>query len=328
MAGMNLFSLFSRALAVVSGVLFAAGAGFADATAPLPGVKHVLLIGIDGFGAYAWEKADIPNIKRLAATGAYSLEARCVMPSISAPNWAAHLTGAGPESHGYTSNAKTPGLPPRKISAYGRFPGIFGVVRDAFPDAETGAVYDWTRIHELVENKALSFEKEVPHRPILKTHTPEETVAIYEESTAGVATAAAAYITEKKPRLAFVYLGAVDEAGHMLGHDTGGYYATLKKTDAHVGKLLDALKSAGIERETVVILVSDHGGYKKGHGEVRPQVFQTPWIISGAGVRHGHKLESTLVSYDTAATIARILGITPPQCWRGRPVLEAFAGQP
>jgi arylsulfatase A-like enzyme len=329
----------ARVLSIVTCVLFVVVFGFADATAqtapeasraitPPPRAKHVLLIGIDGFGAYAWEKADMPNIKRLAANGAYSLEARCVVPSISAPNWGTHLAGAGPESHGYTSNAKAPGLPPRKVSAYGRFPGIFGIMRDAFPDAEMGVVYDWPRIHELVENKALSFEKEVFPRRVLKTHTPEETVAIYEESTDTATTETVAYLVAKRPRLTFVYLRALDETGHMFGHDTAAYYATLKKIDAHVGKLIGALKTAGIERETVVMLISDHGGHKKGHSEVRLQVFQTPWIISGAGVRRGHKLESTIVSYDTAATIAQILGVTPPQCWRGRPVQEAFAGQP
>lgn len=38
-----------------------------------------------------------------------------------------------------------------------------------------------------------------------------------------------------------------------------GYYATISYTDALVGKILNALKEEGLENNTVVILVSDHG---------------------------------------------------------------------
>ncbi|WP_222852173.1 hypothetical protein [Olivibacter sp. SDN3] len=42
-------------------------------------VKHVVLIGCDGFGAYALPEADMPNLKKLMTTGAWSLEARAVL---------------------------------------------------------------------------------------------------------------------------------------------------------------------------------------------------------------------------------------------------------
>ena len=294
------------------------------AVKPMPGVKHVLLVGIDGFGAYSWERANIPNIKTLASCGALSLRARSVSPSISAPNWGSHLMGAGPETHGHLSNAKAPALPPFTLSKYGRFPGIYGLVRDTYPQSEVGLLYDWERIHDLVENKAVSFEKEFKRPPFGKNTTDCEKMEAYEKSTAETVAAAAEYIVQKKPLFTFVYLGAVDEAGHLWGHDTPGYHATLQKADAHVGSLIGALKKTGIEQETVVIIVSDHGGYKKGHSEARLVVFQTPWIMAGPGVKRGHSIESNIVSFDTAATIACILGLEAPQVWRGRPVMEAF----
>jgi arylsulfatase A-like enzyme len=298
---------------------------------PLPGVKHVLLVGFDGFGAYAWEKAEMPRLKALAADGAYSLKTRAVMPVISAPNWGAHLTGAGPESHGYTSNAKIPSPPPVVLSKYGRFPGIFGLVRDAYPEAETGVFYDWGRIHELVENKAVSFEKEVKRRDDGKTNkarSEREAVLLYEESSEKTASTAAKYILQKKPFFTFVYLVAPDETGHAIGHDTPEYFATLKKCDAYLGNLLDALKEAGIEKETLVLVIADHGGFKKGHGGATLQGMQTPWVIAGPGVKRGHVLKSNVVHYDTAATLAHVFGVKVPQVWRGRPVLEAFEKNP
>ena len=48
--------------------------------------KHVVLIGLDGWGAYSVPKADIPTIKQLMADGAYTLEKRSALPSSSVLN--------------------------------------------------------------------------------------------------------------------------------------------------------------------------------------------------------------------------------------------------
>lgn len=53
--------------------------------------KHVILIGMDGWGAYSVPKADIPAIKSLMTNGCYTLHSRSVLPSSSAINWASIL---------------------------------------------------------------------------------------------------------------------------------------------------------------------------------------------------------------------------------------------
>ncbi len=40
-----------------------------------PLAKHVVLIGSNGFGAYAFKKAEVPNLRRMMEQGAYSLQA-------------------------------------------------------------------------------------------------------------------------------------------------------------------------------------------------------------------------------------------------------------
>ena len=85
--------------------------------------KHVVLIGLDGWGAYSVPKADIPTIKQLMGDGAYTLEKRSALPSSSAINWASMFMGAGPELHGYTQwGSKTPELPSRELNQHGIFP--------------------------------------------------------------------------------------------------------------------------------------------------------------------------------------------------------------
>lgn len=88
--------------------------------------EHVVLIGLDGWGAYSVEKADIPNTKSLMENGSYTLKKRSTLPSSSAINWASMFMGAGPELHGYTEwGSKTPELPSRELNQHGIFPTIF-----------------------------------------------------------------------------------------------------------------------------------------------------------------------------------------------------------
>lgn len=56
-------------------------------------IKHVILIGVDGFGAYAVPQANMPNLKQMMKTGAWSLKTRSVLPSSSAVNWASTIMG-------------------------------------------------------------------------------------------------------------------------------------------------------------------------------------------------------------------------------------------
>ena len=296
---------------------------------PLAGVKHVVLVGFDGLGAYAWEKSDNPNMKTFAARGALSLKTRSILPSISAPNWASHLMGAGPELHGYTSNARIPAPPSQVVNENGMFPNIFWLTRKSYPDATTAVLYEWGTIHDLIDYKTVSYEKNFPKKtpkdvPHKKLSPEQKKVAGSEENLESVAVAAAAYIKANKPLFTFICFDAIDATGHIIGHDTPSYYATVKKADAAFGKILSAIKEAGMEDSTVIILISDHGGINKGHGGKTLLEMQTPWVIAGPGIKRGHSIDSAVAHYDTAPTIAHILGLTPPQVWRGRPVLEAF----
>ena len=106
--------------------------------------KHVVFIGLDGWGAYSLPKADMPNVKKLMEDGAYTLKKRSALPSSSAINWASMFMGAGPELHGYTEwGSKTPELPSRVLNKNGIFPTVFQLLRDARPEAEIGVFYGY-----------------------------------------------------------------------------------------------------------------------------------------------------------------------------------------
>lgn len=272
--------------------------------------KHVVLIGLDGWGAYSVPKADIPTIKQLMENGSYTLEKRSALPSSSAINWASMFMGAGPELHGYTQwGSKTPELPSRELNEHGIFPTIFQLLRDAEPEAEIGCLYEWDGIKYLVDTLALSHHAQAPD---------------YNKYPEALCSMAETYIKEKKPHLLAVCFDNPDHVGHKAGHDTPEYYAKLKELDGYVARIVQAVKDAGMLKQTIFILTADHGGIAKGHGGKTMQEMQTPFIISGKNVRKGLEFRESMMQYDVASTIAYIFDLEQPQVWIGRPMKQVF----
>lgn len=264
--------------------------------------KHIILFGSDGLGAYAFEKAKIPNLRKLMSDGAYSLEARSVLPSSSAVNWASMIMGSGPELHGYTEwGSKTPELPSRKLGYDSIYPTIFSLVKEQIPDSKTGVSYSWGGIGYLFEKSLVNMN--------FNGSSDAETVS-----------RAIDFIINEKPALTFIHVDQPDGAGHQIGHDTPEYYSAVEKIDSLFGTLIDGLKTSNMLEESVIIVSSDHGGIKKGHGGKTLLEVEIPWIIAGKNIAKMGKLDDAIVTYDTAVTIAYLLGLDVPEFWRGKPV--------
>lgn len=270
-------------------------------------VKHVVLIGCDGFGAYALPEADMPNLKNLMKEGSWSLKARSVLPSSSAVNWASMIMGAGPTLHGYTEwNSAVPEIPSSDLTKEGMFPSIFSILKEQKPSLITALIYSWQGIDPLVQKGTTDIRIPAKDNDDFCTDSAVEV------------------IKTKKPTLTFVHLDQPDGVGHDIGHRTPAYYEELKKVDAHIGKIVQAVKDAGIANETVIIVTADHGGKDKGHGGKSLDEVQIPWVAYGKGVKKGQELKNTIITYDTGATIAWLLGLKAPESWRGLPVRQAF----
>ncbi len=274
----------------------------------VPLARHVLLIGIDGMGAEAFQATAMPHLKRLAREGALSIKARSVMPTVSTPSWGSILTGAGPEQHGMTSNdwpLTNYTIEPTAKDADGYFPSIFMLLRLNMPDAEIGVFYDWKELGNIFNPKYLN------HSELTKDY--QETIE-----------KAIPYILEKKPQLTFLYLGHPDEVGHDHGFSSEEYYQSLEQVDTKVGELVEALKRAGLYEETHILIVSDHGGIGTHHGGESMVELEVPWIIRGPGVIRDRMISQSVNICDTASTIAYLFHLEQLYEWIGRPVLGAF----
>ncbi len=280
--------------------------------AQVNGVKHVVFIGADGLGSFILNenKGSFPNLEEMMKEGASTLEMRSVLPSSSAVNWASILMGAGPELHGFTEwGSQKPDLPSRATNKYGMFPGIFGLIREYYPQAETGAFYAWSGIGYLFEKESVNLNRDIPDNDSL----------VLKESIE--------YLNTKKPEFSFIYFAQPDGMGHKYGWESPEYYEECKKIDNYVGQLMQTIKKNGMAKNTVVLFISDHGGIKQGHGGKTMQEMQVPYILWGKSIKSGYKIEDSAMVYDNAATIVYIFGIERPQVWIGRPLKSAFKNE-
>jgi predicted AlkP superfamily pyrophosphatase or phosphodiesterase len=230
------------------------------------------------------------------------------MPTVSCPNWASMIMGAGPEQHGVTTNDWERDkfeITPTAVDAGGMFPTIFSLIRTQRPTAKIACFHDWEGFSRLFDRKAADIV-EHPQGPVRTTER------------------AISYLKEKRPEFTFIHLDHVDGAGHDHGHGTPQYYKAVAEADRLIGLILQGLKDAGIADNTIVLITADHGGKGKGHGGATMGEIEIPWILAGARVATGKELTTPINTYDTAATIAYIFGMKTPECWIARPVVEAF----
>lgn len=280
-------------------------------SAQVPGIEHVVVVGCDGMSPDGVRKADSPVMKRLMREGAYTLHARGVMPTSSSPNWASMIMGAGPEQHGVTSNDWETNkfeIEPIARGLGPMFPTIFGELRQQRPDAKIACFHDWDGFGRLFERQAANRIEDSDGPTNAVVHAIE-------------------YLKQEKPTFTFIHLDHVDHAGHQDGHGTPAYYASVDVADKLIGMVLAAIKDAGIEQNTVLLVTADHGGVGTKHGNSTMAELEIPWILFGPGVKHGHELKTPVNTYDTAVTIAYILGVKPHPAWIGKPLTEAFTGK-
>ncbi len=113
------------------------------------------------------------------------------------------------------------------------------------------------------------------------------------------------------------------------------YCRLTEMVDAQIAQVLDALRRAGLEEETVVVFTSDHGDLDSAHRLEHKSVLyeeaaRVPLLVSRKGVtRPGLVDEEHLVSVglDLIPTLCDYAGIEPPAGLRGRSVRPLAEGR-
>jgi hypothetical protein len=254
--------------------------------------SHVIVIGVDGAGHW-FKEADTPCFDKIFADGAITYNALSSKPTISAECWGSMLIGVGPEVHKLT-NSRVSTLP---YNIFSKFPTVFKRIRKAYPDAELGSFCDWNPITKGIVEKFL----DVSHAT---ARDKELTPMICD------------YIKEKKPTFLFVQLDSVDYHGHVNGYGSKPHLDYIHVQDAMLGNIYAALAQAGIQEETLFMVISDHGGTNPGdgsggvHGGWSDPEKLTTFAAVGRGVKSGAIEEMNV--RDLAAIVLYALGIEPP----------------
>lgn len=278
-----------------------------------PVAPRLIFIGVDGLASYVMPQAKTPVIDSLMQHGSYTLKKRSVMPSKSAINWSSIFTGAPTEMHGYTKwGSKTPEIPSPILNANGHYPTVYSLMQEQRPGDVTACLYDWDGIKYVIDSAAVT--------NIGQTPEPQ----MYDSLTTRLTDMSIQYIRDRRPTFLSIIYGNVDEQGHLHGWGSPEQIASIEDVDRNIGRLLQTLKDEGLAEETIVIVSADHGGIDKKHGGITLEELETPFVISGPGVRADGEYPELMMQYDTAATMAYILGLDRPQCMFGRPMTQVF----
>jgi len=250
-------------------------------------VKHLVFIGLDGWGGAYVSEANMPTVKRMMSQGAWSLEARGVKPSISWPNWSSLFYGAPP-----------------KLRNKEDFPSIFTLVKSNGQAQRSVFFSEWDELYKICPDEAIE----------------KQDILSDIESARKIA----AYITEKKPFFTAVAFSEPDNTGHKKSWGSAAYYAKLAEMDGLIAIIEQAVKDAGIYDSTVFILTADHGGFSRWHGAYLPKHYKIPMIFFGYGIKEGFTIPSRINIYDMTPTMAALMGMEIPPEWTGRILHEIF----
>lgn len=110
-----------------------------------------------------------------------------------------------------------------------------------------------------------------------------------------------------------------------------GYYGMVKRLDEALGRLLDALKSLGLDQNTIVLFTSDHGcHFKTRNAEYKRSCHESsvriPAALCGPGFEGGGQVRELVSLVDLPPTLLDAAGLPIPPQMPGRSILPLLRG--
>lgn len=111
----------------------------------------------------------------------------------------------------------------------------------------------------------------------------------------------------------------------------GGYFGLVKRLDEALGRLLDALKSLGLDENTIVLFTSDHGNhFKTRNAEYKRSCHEAsirvPTVLTGPGFNGGGQIDELVSLIDLPPTLLDAAGIPVPAHMEGHSILPLTRG--
>ncbi|AKS30910.1 sulfatase [Mycolicibacterium goodii] len=262
-------------------------------------------------GAYGHADVHSPRLDQLAREGILFTRAHATAPLCS-PSRGSLFTGRYPQSnglvglahHGWEYRAGVRTLP-QILSESGWRTALFGMQHEtSFPSRLGFDEFDVSNSFcEYVVEQATRWLAEPPRRPFLLTAGFFETHRPYPRDRYEPADPAAVVVPG--------YLPDTDE----VREDLAEFHGSIAVADAKVGELLDALAAAGLDDDTWVVFMTDHGPalprakstlYDAGTGIA--MIVRPP---RSAGIAP-HRYEDLFSGVDLLPTLLELLGVPIP----------------
>ena len=268
-------------------------------------ISRVIVVVLDGLRPDAINTFHLHHIQRLMRSGASTMCATTVSPSITAAAMTSLLTGVHPQIHGLRSDRL------RIPSAHKQLFPVPRVLNDAgIP--------------------TFAFMREIPllTRPFAHHIAWKLGVEriIFRGKTAPSILMEARHILQTESRGFFLlHWTDADQAGHEFGWMSDEYREAAKKLDASLG-LLCALTNVVNDPSTLLIALADHGGggdVSNNHESTHPHDWTIPILLCGGAVTPS-SLHAKASLIDVPPTILHALDVAIPSNYAGRPLTEAF----
>jgi hypothetical protein len=267
-----------------------------------PAAKRVLLVSIDGLRADALERWRPPTLARLASEGAWTVSARTVAPALTVPAHLSLLSGVAPKSHGVWSDDLefTPAM--ASLDPLFRHAGRSGLQAHAFMSLEGPLA----RFEDALQCK-LAFGL--------------DSLTLVAPDAGLLAGAAMGSIRDSEVEMVFLHIPDPDLAGHAHGFGSAEYGRAVMRADSALARV-----ARETDEETLLIVVSDHGGGGAFgthlHGSSADEDTLIPMILWGKRVTSARLGDASIL--DVPATALWALGFRPPAHYEGRVLLDAF----
>jgi predicted AlkP superfamily pyrophosphatase or phosphodiesterase len=282
--------------------------------------SHVLLISIDSLRPAIYldpaaAGVAVPNLSALMRRGVYADRVISVFPSVTYPAHTTMVTGVNPDRHLVTSNFHRGTLEWLSAASDIHATTLWQVAKKAGLTTAAvmwpmtyGADVDWlivesAKTHTRKEGlraalqqgatKGLleQMEKKTGQRA---AESAPQSVQVMDQMSA---TYTAQILKDHKPDLTLVHFLEADHMQHEFGPGSAEAARAFEHIDAYIGTLLAALKAAGIEDRTDVIIVGDHGS-----APVHTAI-NTNRLLLDLGYAHADNgvLASDLVTFESVA---------------------------
>jgi arylsulfatase A-like enzyme len=240
-------------------------------------------------------------MRGLMRAGAFAPDAAADRITRSGPGWTSILTGVSSPAHGVVDNS----FAGYRAEAH---PSLFRRLRASRPDLRLAAAVAWAPLATHLLPSGGHPGAGAPVRAFADDDS--------------VASAAVRLLADgEAPDLLFLHFDAPDYAGHRYGFSrfSPPYRIAIRKTDARIGRVLAALRDRearpeGAGEEWLVLVVTDHGGTMRHHGEDIPACRRVPLIASGRGYAPGSALRGAALT-DVTPTVLEWLGVAVGEEW-------------